>query len=87
MQVLVPDPAPMQPSEVEIVRSEIAFERFEMEQKYLRLQEVADKTESNAQIHERKAQRMVMFIPRQRTRMKTYTWLIKSYVDNLRILK
>ena len=37
MQVPVPDPAPMQPSKVEIIRSKFAFERLEMEQKYLRL--------------------------------------------------
>ena len=29
-----------------------------MEQKYLRLQKIADKAESNARVHERKAQRM-----------------------------
>ena len=43
MQVSVSDLAPMQPSEVEIVRSEFAFERLEMKQKYLRLLEMADK--------------------------------------------
>ena len=48
MQVSVLNPAPIQPSEVEIVRSEFASKRLEMEQKYLRLQEVADKAESNA---------------------------------------
>ena len=37
MQVLVPDPVPPQPSEVEIVRLEFTSERLEMEQKYLRL--------------------------------------------------
>ena len=37
MQVSIPDLAPIQPSKVEIVRSEFAFERLEMEQKYLRL--------------------------------------------------
>ena len=29
-----------------------------MEQKYLRLQEIADKAESNARVHEHKAQKM-----------------------------
>ena len=55
MRVLVPDLAPTQPSEVKIVRLEFASERLKIEQKYLRLLEIADKVESNAQIHERKA--------------------------------
>ena len=38
---------------------EFAFERLKMEQKYLRLQEMTNKAESNARVHERKAQRMV----------------------------
>ena len=58
MQVLVSNPAPMQPSKVEIIRLEFAFERLKMEQKYLRLQEAVNKAESNARVHERKAQRM-----------------------------
>ena len=58
MQVSVPDPAPMQPSEVEIIKLEFAFERLKMEQKYLRLQEIANKAESNARIHEHKVQKM-----------------------------
>ena len=37
MQVPVPNPVPVQPSEIEIVRAEFASERLEMEQKYLRL--------------------------------------------------
>ena len=55
MQVSVPDPDPIQPSEVEIVRLEFAFERSEMDQKYFRLEEMADKVESNTQTHEHKA--------------------------------
>ena len=34
MRVSVPDPIPKQPSEVDIVRSEFALERMEMERKY-----------------------------------------------------
>ena len=52
---MVPDPAPIRPSEVEIVRLEFASESLEMEQKYLRLQKIADKAKSNARVHERKA--------------------------------
>ena len=37
MQVSISDLAPIQPSEVEIVKSEFAFERLEMKQKYFRL--------------------------------------------------
>ena len=37
MKVLIPDPIPEQPSEVDIVRSEFASERLEMEQKYKKL--------------------------------------------------
>ena len=59
MQVPIPDPVPVQPSEIEIVRAEFASERLEMEQKYLRLQETADRAESNARIQEHKAQKMV----------------------------
>ena len=59
MRALVPDPAPIQPSKVEIVKLEFAFEKLEMEQKYLRFQKVVDKAESNTCIHERKAQKMI----------------------------
>ena len=59
MQVSIPDPAPIQPSEVKIVRSEVASEKLEMEQNYLRLQKTADKAESNAWVQEHKAQRMI----------------------------
>ena len=52
MQVSVSNLAPIQPSEVEIVRSEFASERLEIEQKYFKLQEIADKVESNARVHE-----------------------------------
>ena len=58
IRVSVPDPAPIQPSKVEIVKLGFAFERLEMEQKYFRLQEMANKAKSNARVHERKAQRM-----------------------------
>ena len=58
MQVPIPDPVPVQPSEIEIIRVEFAFERSKMKQKYLKLQEIADKAESNAQIHEHKVQKM-----------------------------
>ena len=37
MQVPILDLVPVQPSEIEIIRVEFAFERLEMEQKYLRL--------------------------------------------------
>ena len=37
MQVPIPDPVPIQPSEIEIIQVEFAFERLKMEQKYLRL--------------------------------------------------
>ena len=55
MQVSVSNLAPIQPSEVEIVRSEFASKRLEIEQKYFKLQEIADKVESNARVHECKA--------------------------------
>ena len=58
MQVSVPDPALIQPSKIEIVKSKFAFERLKIEQKYLRLQEVADKVESNARVHEHKTPKM-----------------------------
>ena len=58
MQVPIQDPVPIQPSEIEIIRVEFASERLGMEQKYLKLQEIADKAESNAQIHEHKVQKM-----------------------------
>ena len=59
MQVSVPVPVPMQPSEMEIIRSEFAFERSKMKQKYLRLQKTANKAENNARVQEHKAHRMV----------------------------
>ena len=58
MQVSVSDPVPVQPLEIKIIRLEFAFERSKMEQKYLRLQEIADKVENNARVHEHKAQKM-----------------------------
>ena len=58
MQVSILDPIPVQPSAIEIIKLDFAFERSKMEQKYLRLQKTADKVESNARVHKRKAQRM-----------------------------
>ena len=58
MRASVPDPIPKQPSEVKIVRLEFVLERLEMEHKYIRLQEIVEKLEENACIHEHKAQRM-----------------------------
>ena len=58
MQVPILDPVPVQPSEIEIIRAEFAFEKSEMERKYLRLQETADMAKSNAWVQEHKAQRM-----------------------------
>ena len=59
MATSIPDPAPIQPSEIEIVRSEFASERLEIEQKYLRLQKTVDKAKSNALVHKRKVKRMI----------------------------
>ena len=58
MRVLIPNPVPIQPSKVEIIKLEFASERLEIEKKYLRLEKIANKAKSNARIHERKAQRM-----------------------------
>ena len=58
MRVPVPDPIPKQLSEVDIVRSKFTSERLEMEQKYKKLQEIADKSEENTQVHEHKARKM-----------------------------
>ena len=52
------NPIPKQLSEVDIVRSEFASERLEMELKYKRLQEIAEKLEENARVHEHKARKM-----------------------------
>ena len=51
MRVSVLDPIPKQLSELDIVQSEFASERLEMERKYKRLQEIADKLEENIRIH------------------------------------
>ena len=59
MQVLVSDPALIQPSKVKIIILEFAFERSKMEQKYLRLQEIANKVENNVRAHKHKAQKMM----------------------------
>ena len=45
MRTSVPNPIPKQPSEVDIVRSEFVSKRLEMERRYMRLQEVAEKSE------------------------------------------
>ena len=58
MSVSVPDLIPKQLSEVDIVRSEFTSERLEMEQKYKRLQDVAEKSKENAREHEHKARKM-----------------------------
>ena len=59
MKASVPDSFPRQPSKVDIVRLEFVSERLEMKQKYLRLQEIAEKSEENARIHEYKAHRII----------------------------
>ena len=59
MRVSVPNPIPKQLSEVDIVRSEFAFERLEMEWKYKKLQEITDRSEENARVHEHKARKMI----------------------------
>ena len=58
MKVSVPDSIPKQLSKVDIVRSEFALERIEMEQKYKKLQEIAKKSEENARIHEHKVRKI-----------------------------
>ena len=58
MRIFVSDPIPKQLSEVDIVRSEFASERLEMERKYKRLQEITEKSEENARVHKHKAQKM-----------------------------
>ena len=52
------DHIPKQLSKVNIVRSEFALERLEIERKYKRLQEVAEKSEENARVHEHKDRKM-----------------------------
>ena len=59
MRVSIPNPIPEQPSEVDIVRSKFASKRLEMEQKYKKLQELAEKSEENSRVHEHKARRMI----------------------------
>ena len=58
MRVSIPNPIPEQPSEVDIVRSEFASKRLEMEQKYKKLQELVEKSEENSRVYEHKARRM-----------------------------
>ena len=58
MQVSISDPIPVQPSMIEIIILEFASKRSKMEQKYMRLQEITDKAEINAWVHEHKAQKM-----------------------------
>ena len=57
MRVFVSNP-PKQLSKVDIVRSEFASERLEMERKYKGLQEIAEKLKENARVHEHKARKM-----------------------------
>ena len=59
MRVSIPDTIPKQPSEVDIVWSEFASKRLEIEQKYIRLQKTVEKSESNARVHELKDRSMV----------------------------
>ena len=58
MRVFVPDPILKQLSGVDIIRSEFASERLEMERKYKKLQEIAEKSEENTRVHEHKARKM-----------------------------
>ena len=58
IRVSVLNPIPKQLSKVHIVRSEFASEMLEMERKYKRLQDIVEKSEENARVHEHKAQRM-----------------------------
>ena len=58
MRVSVPDPIPKQLSEIDIVRSEFTSKRLEMEWKYKKLQEIAEKSEENTRVHEHKARKM-----------------------------
>ena len=58
MRVSVLDPIPKQLSEVDIIRSEFASERLEMERKYKKLQKIAEKSEENTRVHEHKARKM-----------------------------
>ena len=55
MRVSILEPILEQPSEVNIVRLEFALERLEMEQKYKKLQELAEKSEENSRVHDHKA--------------------------------
>ena len=55
MKVSVPNSIPKQLSEVDIVRSEFASERLEIERKYKKLQEIVEKSKENARVHEHKA--------------------------------
>ena len=57
--VPIPDPIPKQLLEVDIVRSKFALKRMKMEQKYKMLQEMAEKLEKNARVHEHKARKMI----------------------------
>ena len=59
MKVSISDPIPKQLSEIDIVRSEFASKRLEMELKYKRLQEIAKKSEKDVRVHEHKARKMI----------------------------
>ena len=73
MQVPISNLVLVQPSEIEIIRSEFTFERSKMEQKYLKLQEIADKAESMPEFMSIKPRKWKMSIPRQKARMRTCT--------------
>ena len=61
MRVSIPDPIPEQPLEVDIIKSEFASERLEMEQKYKKLQELAEKSEENSRVYKHKARRLTEY--------------------------
>ena len=64
MRVFVSDPISKQISKVDIVRSEFASKRLGMKHKYEKLQEIVEKSEENARIHEHKARKMTRAILR-----------------------
>ena len=58
MRISVSNPIPKQPSEMDIVRLKFASKRLEMEQKYKKLQEIAEKSKENARVHKHKARKI-----------------------------
>ena len=58
MGVSILDPIPKKLSEVDFAWLEFALERLEMELKYKRLQEIAEKSEENTRVHEHKVRKM-----------------------------